>query len=1165
MMIATAERPRPRHRRPVRQAGTRMIPALVVMLLLISGVPAAYAAFSANATTTGILQAAAADFPSYDEQVNATGPAFNYRSDEANGPTTLAADTVTPAQPGWYGAPVAGASTWWTFDEASGAAIDSAGAGNTGTLAGNAVRTASNSGALGRAMTFDGSGDAVTGVAAVNTSTSFTIAARVYVSSNAGTRTLLSQDGAQTSGFRLQLVGNKWTMAMPGTNTATGGTWATATSTTDAVTGQWVHLAGVFDASAATHYVRLYVDGVRQGTQTSRGAALAWNAAGELAAGRGQASGGAVDWFLGSLDEVQTYRRALTDAEVSSLHSGMVGYWPLDDGNGSTAVDMSGRSCAVSGAGGNTWTTGARGGAAKFTALGQHLKTTDTGLIRTDASFSVAAWVELDDTNDNYVAVSAKGGQASGFVLGYTKDAGNVWEFMMPNDGSNPYPGTWRAASASAPVTGTWTHLAGVFDDVTDELVLYVNGVIQGRARHPNPWNATGELVIGGGWYTSSWSRTWSGSIDDVRLYDRALTGSDVGQLYRTPTLRWDFDEASGTVAADGSGNRNPGMLRGGAAFTASGYTGSGVDLAGGTREVAGPAAAVRTDTSFSVSAWAYLSSATGTQTVVSQDGNLVSGFRLYYTGAKWHFAMPASDVGAGTWTTVSSTVSAVAGRWFHLVGVYDATLNQIRLYVDDGATAQTVTARSAAHQWHATGRFVVGRGKSSGVSTDYFTGKIDRVAVMSRTLNLVDVQSLYAETPRLAWDFETSNTTNTAITDVSSNNNNGAMSATAGWSLASEGKNGRAFKGNATSYHAQTSGAVLDTTRSFTAAAWVRLRATATGFRTVIGQDGGAISGFFLQYDGSTWRFDMHSGDNVGSSANFVVSTSPAQLDTWVHVAGVHSRENGVVRLYVNGVWQGSAAFTSPWSAAGSFSVGRGRWNGANADYFDGLIDETWAYQKVLSPVEIRNVMNRTSPTAVASTPTPEPSPLAAGQPGALAAPRHSSTAVAFGGRANGYHSVFGSGPDTFTVQCWFRTGSTTGGALLGFAASPTGMSAENADRMVYVDSGGRLSYVVRPGGVKQTLRTDSSYQDGQWHHVAASLGPAGMKLYVDGVLRKSNASPQSGMVFNGYWRWGGASLSSVDNRPASDYFTGTIDEVTMFTRQLSDQEIAWLSFANF
>ena len=97
-----------------------------------------------------------------------------------------------------------------------------------------------------------------------------------------------------------------------------------------------------------------------------------------------------------------------------------------------------------------------------------------------------------------------------------------------------------------------------------------------------------------------------------------------------------------------------------------------------------------------------------------------------------------------------------------------------------------------------------------------------------------------------------------------------------------------------------------------------------------------------------------------------------------------------------------------------------------------------------------------------------------------------------------------------------------------------------------------GRLTFGTHPGIVR-TVTSTNAYRDGNWHHVVASQGWDGMKLFVDGQL--VGALPDNtSQDYIGYWRVGGDNLNNWPNRPTSNYFAGQIDEVAVYNRVLTD-----------
>ncbi|MEV5053183.1 PKD domain-containing protein [Arthrobacter sp. LAR12-1-1.1] len=141
---------------------------------------------------------------------------------------------------------------------------------------------------------------------------------------------------------------------------------------------------------------------------------------------------------------------------------------------------------------------------------------------------------------------------------------------------------------------------------------------------------------------------------------------------------------------------------------------------------------------------------------------------------------------------------------------------------------------------------------------------------------------------------------------------------------------------------------------------------------------------------------------------------------------------------------------------------------------------------------------------------------------------------------------------PQVFSTEAWFRTGTNVGGEIIGYGNSQTGLSAD-FDRNVYMDNAGRLSFGVRPTGTsgtasRITVSTTKTFNDNQWHHVVATLGPNGMQLFLDGALAAGRTDTTSAWPIDGFWRIGGDNLSGWPNRPTSRYLNGQIDDVAIY-----------------
>ncbi|MGB7980662.1 MAG: LamG-like jellyroll fold domain-containing protein [Candidatus Nanopelagicales bacterium] len=174
---------------------------------------------------------------------------------------------------------------------------------------------------------------------------------------------------------------------------------------------------------------------------------------------------------------------------------------------------------------------------------------------------------------------------------------------------------------------------------------------------------------------------------------------------------------------------------------------------------------------------------------------------------------------------------------------------------------------------------------------------------------------------------------------------------------------------------------------------------------------------------------------------------------------------------------------------------------------------------------------------------------------PGAMLNESNSSSTFAGTGDSYVASTISEPGPDTFSVEAWFRTTSSEGGKIVGFGNSATGNSS-SYDRHVYMDNSGRVVFGVYTGQTV-TLESRPGFNDGSWHQVVASMGADGMTLYIDGRRVASRADTTVGQPYNGYWRVGGDNLNGWPNGPSSFYFAGAIDDVSVFPTVLTREDV--------
>ncbi len=198
------------------------------------------------------------------------------------------------------------------------------------------------------------------------------------------------------------------------------------------------------------------------------------------------------------------------------------GDWALDEGSGPAARDTSGSGADLTLAGDTTWAPGARGTALTFDGDGDSADTA-APVLDTTEDYTVAAWVTLDKLPANYASAVSQDGRAreNPFYLQYGQGA-----FAFSTPGGN------RARLAVTPELNRWYHLVGVRDHATGEARLYVDGVPAAAVPAGPDVVSTGPLSVGRAKYAGNPTDYWSGAVDQVHAYDRALTDAEVAALY---------------------------------------------------------------------------------------------------------------------------------------------------------------------------------------------------------------------------------------------------------------------------------------------------------------------------------------------------------------------------------------------------------------------------------------------------------------------------------------------------------------------------------------------------------------------------------------------------------------------------------------------------------
>ncbi len=225
----------------------------------------------------------------------------------------------------------------------------------------------------------------------------------------------------------------------------------------------------------------------------------------------------------GATDEAEVTIRVLgtnTGPDASPPPTdGLLAHWTLDDGGGTTAADQSGNGYHGTLDGDPLWSDGQLGGAVDFDGAGDHINVGLGPAIVGTGGFTVSAWVR-SSANSNQVIVQQRSsaGYNGQYQLHLTA-AGKVrfWTFG----------GTYGPiAESSATINdGQWHHVVGVRED-DGTTKIYIDGAVDGsKAGAPRPLIPI-DVYLGAD--MRGHSSFLIGSLDDVRIYNRALSAAEL-------------------------------------------------------------------------------------------------------------------------------------------------------------------------------------------------------------------------------------------------------------------------------------------------------------------------------------------------------------------------------------------------------------------------------------------------------------------------------------------------------------------------------------------------------------------------------------------------------------------------------------------------------------
>jgi uncharacterized protein (TIGR02145 family) len=423
------------------------------------------------------------------------------------------------------------------------------------------------------------------------------------------------------------------------------------------------------------------------------------------------------------------------------LNSGLVGYLTFDgkDLIGTTAYDRSGQGNNGTLMNGPLPTMGRVGQGLSFDGGTTGNDKVSMGSMTLGSIHTLSVWVYLHgDTMGTYTNLMLQDSPYHQFYLQKTN------RFL------SYYSNTTGTVSPGVAISiGQWTHCAVVSNGST--LTFYVNGDAVGAPIAGNPGSVTG------GWDIGGWSgHTVNGKLDEVRIYDRALTANEVKSLYIagvpgkvnvTPqgvtnglVGHWTFDGKdmnwNANTVRDASGNNNTGNLVNMSTSTspAIGKFGQGMRFDGADDYVFGLLDGT-TLTQLSLSFWVNPRTNPAVQTGIFQWAQMVSSDYPFILFTK----QPDGSSRLYVDGEYRATTALPAANWSHVFITLDLS-NIWHLYVNGVLAGTYQDDATHANQNNAISVYV-GNGFQG-----YFPGIIDDVRIYNRVLSPQEIAQLYTE-----------------------------------------------------------------------------------------------------------------------------------------------------------------------------------------------------------------------------------------------------------------------------------------------------------------------------------------------------------------------------------------------------------------------------------
>jgi len=869
-------------------------------------------------------------------------------------------------------------------------------------------------------------------------------------------------------------------------------------------------------------------------------------------------------------DEVRIYSRALSEREIRSLasktDSSLIASYPF---NGS-ADDISGNGYhgVVHGATLTTDRFGNPNSAYYFDGKNDYIRLPSIPNVPALEDYTLSVWFMNDGkgTQGNYgQKIIDKTAYFHDFYISVLRD-GRV-RFMLyeklpaaiGSDSHNYCDGAWHHVLIRKKGTFASMWLDGVCVDSCNNAKSVVN---------------SSSFLIG---YSDSsdslQKRFWSGKIDDLRMYNRALTHAEINALAQKPDSSLMASYPFNGSADDVSGNGHNGVVHGATLTTDRfGNPNSAYRFDGEDDYISIPDHPDFTVTDATVCAWIRTSDRSNEKHITSCYGR--------NTSSEWYHLYIDSESGAGCWQVdpggpkipprVVGTRMIADGEWHFLVGVRDTSSKHLKIYVD-GVLQSTVLDHSTKPLDPEVDFWIGGQ---NGFPQRFFHGEIDDVSVYKRALSSEEILNMYNDDKGLELIAHYSFDGN--ANDDSGNGHKGIVH---GVTLTTDrlGKRNGAYRFDGENDYIRVSDAeALRLSNSdFSIGIWFKEYARNDSYQSVLlaKRGSGSNDGWIFSTQGN--KRDSRAGrlyyQVSGGLAPWHQSNQSLELNEWHYAVLTYKKAQQELRVYVDGVLDSVCSDMPAPFAEGNSALLIGRDSSSSSYYFNGVIDDIAIYKGILPKSKIVKEYAGQGLMAYFPFDGNANDDSGNGHNGTVYNARLTADRFGHPNRAyyfDGNSSFIDCGniitnAAQFTVSAWVRVDRFTDPHYMGpWSQQSFSVPRANCNYHMYTGNSGNNCFGISMAwadGADCTVRSGHILPLGEWRLVTQTYDGTFYRLYDNGNLVTKKRMLNHRLISKERFLIGKTcAYPNYIEKPV--HFAGMIDDLRIYNRALNAREIKHL-----